>query len=94
MDFNPLTGGSYQHSRGATTRSRKQYGARTEQLEGRKDSPPRKLPKRTKKQIKPETIDILSSDSEDDNIVVEDESNILNVSLWCMSSESFALMQI
>ncbi len=82
MQWNPLAGANYESSVGMMTRNRTQYGTKSQKTVDILESPMTKRRKRESpttrrqkrmKQKKPETIDILSSDSEDDAIVVTEK---------------------
>jgi len=72
-DWDPINGGSHAITSGMTTRRKKQYGTAVRNSADLMESPVTRRQKRSKKQKKPETIDICSSESEDDAIVVTEK---------------------
>lgn len=98
-DWDPVTGGARRNTRSSTARNRNQNGTSTKLLEDRMEmststllSSPRRS-RRKKKQKTPETIDILSSDSEDvDEVVaVEEECDVYKVNFIGIIPKGFSL---
>ena len=82
MDWDPFNGKNYKTTPNSTVRRDYQTRTSINLSEDCDNSLPQRRSKRKKKQKKPETIDILSSDSEDDGVILDKKDiHIVNVSV-------------